>query len=172
MLSRKPYMQRRVVYSQVRLNVIPIWGHDCAVVVFKERIWAGQQNYQQLRICGLAKVDEGLEGKWVWMWDCTTWSVSRSQWSGWLALLENRVQMFYLTKEPKYTLNMVYGWHSCFFSRKANLMGKTVMMSLITGNTSNVSGFEVWWKPRSKCQLKKKALYSKSAQLLLPYLAT
>lgn len=49
--------------------------------------------------------------------------------------LENRVQMFYITKEPKYTLNVVYGWRSCFFSKRVNQMGKTVMMSVITGNT-------------------------------------
>lgn len=46
--------------------------------------------------------------------------------------LESRVQMFYLTEEPKYTLDAVSGRRSCFFSR--NLMGKTVMTSAITGN--------------------------------------
>ncbi len=48
--------------------------------------------------------------------------------------LENRVQMFYLTEEPKYTLSVVSGWRSCFFWREANLMGEAVMMSAITGS--------------------------------------
>lgn len=70
---------------------------------------------------------------------------------------ENRVQMFYLTEEPKYTLNMVSGWRSCFFSKEANLMGKTVMMSAITDRRNdriwsrrNVPWFEMWWDQGSQ----------------------
>ncbi len=56
--------------------------------------------------------------------------------------LENRVQIFYLIEEPKYTLNVVSGWRSFFFSREANLMGKTVMMSAVTSNTRIEFGHE------------------------------
>lgn len=76
--------------------------------------------------------------------------------------LENRVQMFYLTEEPKYTLNMVSGWRSCFFSGEANLMGETGMMSAITGDTmiafghDGMFGLWMWWDQGSTCRILRK----------------
>lgn len=76
--------------------------------------------------------------------------------------LENRVQMFYLTEEPKYTLNMVSGWRSCFFSGEANLMGETGMMSANTGDTmiafghDGMFGFWMWWDQGSTCRILRK----------------
>lgn len=87
---------------------------------------------------------------------------------------ENRVQMFYLTEELKYTLNMVSGWCSCFFSREANLIGKKSddvshhrQCNDRIWPWRNVTGFEMRWVQGSKCWI----LYSTTALLLLLYLA-
>lgn len=155
-------MQLRVVSSQARLNVIPIWGRDCAVLC-NGRIWAGQQNYQRLRICGLAKGDEGLEGKWGWMWDCTTWSVSRSQWSGWLAPLENSSSNVLFNPRTKIYPERGLWVTQLFLLKKGKPNGQNSddvshhrQCEDRVWSWRNVPGFEMWWNPRSKCWVLKR----------------